>query len=346
MILWCMLLFFFHACFSSENNETIIVHMPGLLNRGGQFLNKNINYEPSFKDRMTKTLNESKVFHQCPLFENTLIYTNNLAYIDMDLGGKACVDFYRKMIIKAYSKYPKSNLFLIAGSQASVGPFGALVKLTKEKHPVVENIKKIAIIAALGSVHDAIHFNALKVPFIKYLALISKKIAPLLMEYIMPLPFVAKYDAFEKEMVHYVQILKKLNLPIDVMIMHDIDDDLIPVQCAQTIALLNNNYQIELTKTKNHIPDIYDKSNQKKIITFLTQEIMQPNNTNPSSIKPFIDKGFVSKNFLQRFFIRRARDILLFLILYGVFKTAQLILSKIQIAQKKLTGQKKISKIL
>lgn len=345
MGLWITFLFYFHICFSSEQNQTVIVHMPGLLNRGGQFLNKNINYEPNFKNRMTQTLNKSKTFHQCPLFENTLIYTNNLAYIDMDLGGKACVDFYRKMIIKAYSKHPKSNLFLIAGSQASVGPFGALVKLTKEKHPVVENIKKIVIIAALGSVHDTIHFNALKVPFIKYLALISKRIAPLLMEYIMPLPFVAKYDAFEKEMVHYVQILKKLNLPIDVMIMHDIDDDLIPVRCAQTIAVLNSNYQIELTNTKNHIPDL-DENNQKKIIAFLKQEIMQPNNTNPSSIKPFIDKGFVSKNFLQRFFIRRARDILLFLILYGVFKTAQLILSKIQIAQKKLTGQKKISKIL
>lgn len=272
MILWCMLLFFFHACFSSENNQTIIVHMPGLLNRGFQFLNKNINYEPNFKDRMTKTLNESKAFHQCPLFENTLIYTNNLAYIDMDLGGKACVDFYEKMIIEAYTKYPQSNLFLIAGSQASVGPFGALVKLTKKKHPVVENIKKIALIAALGSVHEAIHFNALKIPLINYLPCISKKIVPLLIEYIMPLPFIAKYDAFEKEMVHYVEILKTLNLPIDVMIMHDIHDDLIPVQCAQAIASLNKNYHIELTKTQDHIPD-FDIKNQQKIIDFLQKKL-------------------------------------------------------------------------
>lgn len=356
--MYILILFFFFYCQASTNDyvNTVIIHMPGTCDGGFDFLNpplQNFSIQKRFSTDMN---NDRKIVysHCSTLSKTTYIYTNNLSINKMDLGGPSCVAFFKEMILHAHTTYPNADLILVGGSQGSVGPFGALAELIKEKNiPILSKIKAVMVEAVLGSTHETINFHAQKIPILKILPSISNKIAPLIAEY-MPrfFPGFAQYDAFASQLYHYIEIINRSEdvNQIKFLMLHDTNDEIIPCSCAQKAAALltkNNTYiqtainaeehitnQAELKKYKIpfvHLPtNTYE--NQKIVSNFLndpTFKIDQNLNINKDKENVVVDQFFVSKSSFEKFCIRRIRDLITISTLFIMFKSISYACKKI-----------------
>jgi hypothetical protein len=327
--MFIFIIFSFFSTFASQNVERIIIHMPGSLDGGFSFLNPDIPFLKNRK-RYSVSLNPEKKFYSSCISKTTLIYTNNLPFNAMDLGGPACVAFYKEMTLDAHAQYPNAELILAGASQGSVGPFGALAEFAEESHAVVSKIKKVLIEAALGSTHETINFHVEKIPLLKILPYFSKKIAPLLAEYIPRFaPGFAAYDAFAPQMYYYIDAMKKnsekLN-HIKFYIMHDLYDDIIPYECAENVNSLLPKGQAYYQQTLNrtHLPAYY---HQSKIIKFLTGENLIQEELQET--KPPIINTRPSKTPLQRFYIRRIRDACVLATLFISYQSSKYLIGSI-----------------
>lgn len=326
------IIFFFSSVFASSNPKTVIVHMPGNADGGLDFLNPELLENGFFdiKSRYSNTLNPKKDIHiyNDKLFER-FIYTNNIALNDMDLGGPNCVEFYKKMILEVNKLFPDAEIILAGASQGSVGPFGALAKLAEENNPVVSKIKKVLIEAALGSTHETINFYVKKIPLLKILPYFSKKIGPLLAEYLPRfIPGFAAYDAFAPQMYHYIDTIthnSELLKDIKFYIIHDLYDDIIPYQCAENVHSLlpKNQAYFKLTKNEGHLPAYY---HQSEIISFLNGKNLE--NEIDRGIMPSADHWHL-KAPSERFLIRRIRDFTVLATLFISYQSIKYLIGSI-----------------
>lgn len=372
--MYIVILFFFFYCQASNNDvNTVIIHMPGTCDGGFDFLNppsQNFNIEKRFSTDM----NNDKVIKYCSSTSTgqkiSCIYTNNLAINKMDLGGPSCVKFFKEMILHAHTTYPHADLILVGGSQGSVGPFGALAELIREQNTeILSKIQAVAVEAVLGSAHETINFHAQKIPILKILPCISKKIAPLLAEY-MPrfFPGFAQYDAFAPQLYHYIETINTSDHVnhIKFLMLHDTNDEIIPCLCAQKAnnLLRKESYYIqtevkaekyffnetELKKYKIpfvHLPSNADE-NQKIIIDFLKNPQSLDNRNPATNIikkipenKTTVDQFFVSKSSFEKFCIRRVRDAITISTLFIMFKSISYVCKKIICNLKTLYSFKK-----
>jgi hypothetical protein len=348
--MYFLILFFFFSLFASQDPQTVIVHMPGTLDGGFNFLNPTLFPQDgkfNFKARYNQELNPTKTFYPCSALPNCFIYSNNIPLTDMDLGGPHCVSFYKNMILEAYKDYPNANIILVGGSQGSVGPFGALAELIQKNHPVLSKIKKVLVRAILGSTYETINFHARKIPILNILPYFSDKITPLLAEYLPRfMPGFACYDAFAPQLYHYIQQINTSNAiaNINFYMIHDQNDEIIPCSCAQKAAqLLEKNCQYletkvdaaqylprdELKKYKKaftHLPaDAFE--NHPMIIDFLKSSNIEKVNPNQQN-HPIVNDFFISKSPFQRFIIRRIRDVISVASVFIFFKSLTYICKK------------------
>jgi hypothetical protein len=327
-----------------NNIETIIIHMPGLSDKGLNFLNPKMPelQKFDFRRRYNNALNPEETFYECNKVgdcNTTLIYTNNISLKEMDLGGPRCIQFYKSMILRAYFLYPDADIILIGASQGSVGPSGALTELIDENHPVVFKIKKVLVEAALGSIHETLNFHAQKIPILKFLPCISTKIVPLIAEYcsFLMMPGFARYDAFAPQMYHHIQRINTSDKTnhIRFFIFHDQNDEIIPCSCAQKAASLFGK-SCEYIETN---ADVNHHLNKEAIKKHKIKFVHLPSNTYQSAIASFLndkrspkpvqqkinlapaDTWFISKTSVQRFFIRRARDFIVLATFFASYKT-------------------------
>lgn len=356
--MYILILFFFFCCQASTNDyvNTVIIHMPGTCDGGFDFLNPPLqNF--SIQKRFSTDMNNGKVIRYSKNSKKH-IYTNNLAINKMDLGGPSCVKFFKEMILHAHTTYPHADLILVGGSQGSVGPFGALAELIQEKNiPILSKIKAVMVEAVLGSTHETINFHAQKIPILKILPSISKKIAPLIAEY-MPrfFPGFAQYDAFAPQLYHYIEIINRSEdvNQIKFLMLHDTNDEIIPCLCAQTAAALltkNNRYikttinaeeyieqhNIPIAEVQRfkmqfvHLPtNTYE--NQKIVLNFLRDLKLQTDqnlNINKDKENVVVDQFFVSKSSFEKFCIRRIRDLITISTLFIMFKSISYACKKI-----------------
>lgn len=259
----CVTLLFCNQYTNCAGSQTIVVVMPGLLDGGFDFLtNQQKSITKARVNHPHTSLNPSKQIHS---YNKTItVYCNNIEGKKMDLGGPACVQFYKEMILDAHKKYPDENLILAGGSQGSVGPFGALLELLEENHPVTHKIKGIMIESCLASTHTTINHIISQRPLINRIPEYSPVIAPLLAEYAGVLCYplwvfekvkslVCKgyrpltdnlhitYDAFQPQMASYLNLLNTKypdffnTLPL--LIFHSKGDPLIPYNVADHMFL-------------------------------------------------------------------------------------------------------------